>query len=141
MDNFINYSANRQIGNEGENIAVKYIIDRGYKIIARNYGQKFGEIDIVAKSPDKTLIFVEVKSLIASQESRAMENVFHDSINPEDNLTDAKLIKLKKICQFYASKNPELIDESRGWQSDLIAVVLTKELKCCDVRYYENIAY
>ncbi len=139
MDDFINYSANRQIGNEGEDIAVKYLVDRGYKIIERNYSQKFGEIDIVTKSPDKALVFVEVKSLVASQKPDAMENVFHDSINPEDNLTDAKLIKLKKICQFYASKNPELIDESRGWQIDLIAIVLTKELKCCDVRYYENI--
>lgn len=131
---------NSAVGKEGENLAAKYLISRGCKVIERNYRQKFGEIDIIAKAADGTLLFVEVKALLVTDCSESVENVFHHNMSPEDNLTGAKLMKLKKICQFYASKHDELINKDRGWRIDLIAILLTDGLKCCDVRYYENIA-
>jgi len=36
------------IGNYGETAACKYLLDKGYKIIERNYNCKIAEIDIVA---------------------------------------------------------------------------------------------
>jgi len=51
----------RMIGDAGEDEAVKYLIQKGYKIIKRNYSCKFGEIDIIAKKDD-SLIFIEVKT-------------------------------------------------------------------------------
>lgn len=51
----------QNIGKSGENIAVGYLIDRGYKIIQRNFRVPRGEIDIVAKDKD-ILVFVEVKN-------------------------------------------------------------------------------
>ncbi|OGU55839.1 MAG: YraN family protein [Ignavibacteria bacterium GWF2_33_9] len=52
----------RQKGTEGEELAVKYLQEKGFAIIKRNfhYG-KIGEIDIVAKDKD-CLVFVEVKA-------------------------------------------------------------------------------
>ena len=50
-----------QTGKRGEDIAVAYLKNRGYRIIERNYKCLFGEIDIVAKDGD-TVVFVEVKS-------------------------------------------------------------------------------
>lgn len=50
----------KEIGNKGEVIAIKYLKDKGYDIIARNFHSKRGEIDIVAKDKD-TVCFVEVK--------------------------------------------------------------------------------
>ena len=50
-----------QTGKRGEDIAVAYLKNRGYRIIERNYKCLFGEIDIVAKDRD-TVVFVEVKS-------------------------------------------------------------------------------
>jgi putative endonuclease len=50
-----------QTGKRGEDIAVAYLKNRGYRIIERNYTCLFGEIDIVAKDGD-TVVFVEVKS-------------------------------------------------------------------------------
>jgi putative endonuclease len=50
-----------QTGKRGEDIAVAYLKNRGYRIIERNYTCLFGEIDIVAKDGD-TFVFVEVKS-------------------------------------------------------------------------------
>ena len=51
----------RKIGNIGENIAQKYLIDKNYKIIATNFYTRKGEIDIVAKE-NSVVVFVEVKT-------------------------------------------------------------------------------
>ena len=51
----------QQLGKSGEELAVDLLKQNGYKIIARNYKTKLGEIDIVAKEKD-TYCFVEVKT-------------------------------------------------------------------------------
>ncbi|MBR2303486.1 MAG: YraN family protein [Clostridia bacterium] len=45
----------------GEDLAIKYLAKRKYKIISRNYTCPMGEIDIVALDK-KTLVFIEVKA-------------------------------------------------------------------------------
>ena len=37
------------LGQEGEDIAVKHLIDKGYVIIKRNYRNGHAEIDIIAQ--------------------------------------------------------------------------------------------
>ncbi len=49
------------IGDKGEQSAVRYLGRIGYEIIATKYRAKTGEIDIIAKDKD-CLIFVEVKT-------------------------------------------------------------------------------
>lgn len=36
--------------------------DKGYKILASNYQCRFGEIDLIGESPEKVIVFVEVKA-------------------------------------------------------------------------------
>lgn len=48
-------------GKSGEELAVSFLEDNGYKVIARNYRNKLGEIDIIARDKD-TISFVEVKT-------------------------------------------------------------------------------
>lgn len=51
------------LGIDGESLAAGYLSECGYTILERNYISRFGEVDIVAKSPDgKYLCFVEVKT-------------------------------------------------------------------------------
>jgi putative endonuclease len=52
---------NREKGIVGENIASKYLSQRGAQILEKNYKIQSGEIDIIAKL-DNELVFVEVKS-------------------------------------------------------------------------------
>jgi len=52
----------RQKGNRGEQTAVEHLLSGGYSIICRQYRSKTGEIDIVARDSDGTLVFIEVKS-------------------------------------------------------------------------------
>ncbi|GAI75687.1 unnamed protein product [marine sediment metagenome] len=49
------------IGRFGENVASKFLKDKGYKIKERNYRTFLGEIDIICESKGN-IIFVEVKT-------------------------------------------------------------------------------
>lgn len=59
----MNKKNNIELGFLGEDIACQYLIENKYKIIERNYRKPWGEIDVIAKSPDKILVFVEVKTI------------------------------------------------------------------------------
>lgn len=52
---------NLDLSRRGEDAAVDFLKANGYKIIARNYRTKLGEIDIVAQDKD-TYCFIEVKA-------------------------------------------------------------------------------
>ena len=116
-------------GRIGEEIAENYLLKNGYRIIARNYREKFGEIDIVAKAPDHSLVFVEVKTLKAN---------LGGLLIPEDNITKYKIDKVKRTCQFFAAKYSDLVDETAGWRIDVIAVELSQN-GAAKIRHYKNI--
>ncbi len=65
-------------GRDGENLAVRFLKKRGYRIIRRNFTCRAGEIDIIARDGD-TLVFVEVKSRRSS-----------DVASPELSVTPVK---------------------------------------------------
>ncbi len=119
-----------ETGKLGEDLACRYLISKGYKIIDRNYRKLWGELDVVAKSPDGILVFVEVKTVVS-------HNVNNMLITPEDQLTSAKARKLRKIASWYAGDNQEIISQERGWRIDLLA--LTMSQKNCLVKHYENV--
>ena len=50
----------REIGSGYEEMAAAYLIEQGYKIVARNFSGRRGEIDIIARDGEY-LVFVEVK--------------------------------------------------------------------------------
>lgn len=51
------------IGRIGEDVAVQYLLEKGYKIIERNFECRQGEIDIIAKDNRKEeIVFIEVKT-------------------------------------------------------------------------------
>lgn len=54
-------SGNKITGTKGELAAVERLKQEGYQIIQRNYRNKWGEIDVVAKKGAR-IVFVEVKS-------------------------------------------------------------------------------
>lgn len=117
------------IGKIGEDLACAYLVGKKYKVLARNHREKWDEIDIVARALDGTLVFVEVKTFGA--ESGA-------GLVPEDNMTPAKLKKLRRACEAFTGKRAELINEKKGWRIDLLAIVLGNSAEST-IRHYENI--
>lgn len=120
-----------EVGKLGEDLACEYLVKQNYKIIDRNFRKPWGEIDIIAKSKDKTLVFVEVKTIAALPNCRIPD------ILPEDNLTSAKLKKLQRTASLYTGHYSGLIDEKRGWQIDLIAITLIDQTP--QIKHFENI--
>ena len=49
------------LGKKGEKLVEKYLLDRGYKLLRRNYRTQFGEADLVMQDGDE-IVFVEVKT-------------------------------------------------------------------------------
>ena len=65
-----------EFGKAAEEAAVNFLRAKGYKILERNYKNKFGEIDIIAK--DKGVIcFLEVKARHSSEFGLPQEAVSH----------------------------------------------------------------
>ncbi len=52
---------NKRLGRLGEDVAARYLVSRGYEIIARNWTCQAGEADIIARDDD-ILVFAEVKT-------------------------------------------------------------------------------
>ncbi|MEK9154570.1 MAG: YraN family protein [Patescibacteria group bacterium] len=112
-----------ELGKLGEDIACRYLVENNFQIIERNFREPWGEIDIVAKDKDKTLVFVEVKTV--SQLTQATQDI-DSQISAEDQLTQSKLQKLQKTASLYVGHYPELVNDDFGWQIDLVAITLIK---------------
>ena len=116
-----------ETGKLGEDLACRYLVQNGYKVIERNHRQKWGEIDIIAKEKDGTLLLIEVKTATGS----------HPAIAGEDQMTTSKIHKFKKIAQSYATNYFKDRDDSKGFRLDLLTVNIN--LEDCHIKHYKNI--
>ncbi len=103
----------QKIGKIGEDLACKFLVKHGYKVIQRNYLKIFGEIDIIC-SKGNILHFVEVKAVSRITFEGA------DEFRPEDNVHSSKLARIGRTIEAYLYENPTRAD----WQFDVIAVQL-----------------
>lgn len=118
-------SETQKIGQLGEDIAVRFLMKRGYEIIARNFTQKCGELDIVAKNKGK-IHFVEVKTV-------SCENFYR----PEENVSPRKLKRMARAIQIYMAQKH--VSYETDWQTDIITVILDPVNKTAKVNVLENI--
>lgn len=122
---------NRGVGSWGEDIAARFLVQKGYAIICRNFHARVGEIDIIAwheeKLFGKTLCFIEVKTRGA-----------HDG-SAERSVGFQKKRNMAKAATFYCMKHK--IDQfSVPIAFEQVSVYKTKEkiqarvLQISDVR-------
>jgi putative endonuclease len=95
------------LGKQGEQSAVNYLIRKGYKIIEQNWRFGKNEIDIIARD-GKCIVVVEVKT--------RNSNYFAE---PETNVTHEKQRILVRAANAYV-RNKHLNDEVRF---DVIAIL------------------
>ena len=67
-------------GNTGEQLATKFLMEKGYQILEKNYRYKKAEIDIIARK-DTILVFVEVKTRTHTLYGEPEEAVNQSKIN------------------------------------------------------------
>jgi len=65
----------KRLGDWGEDAVAKSLSQQGYIVQERQYHCRWGEIDIIACSPDGVLCFVEVKTRSNTSFSQARESV------------------------------------------------------------------
>lgn len=64
----------KRMGDAAEDAALAYLQDQGLQLVQRNYrtpGRGGGEIDLIMRDKDATLVFVEVRSRSASDHGGA----------------------------------------------------------------------
>ena len=117
---FSNMSEHFELGKKGEQIAVDYLIKKGYKILERNWRFQKAEIDIIA-TKQKKIISIEVKTRSSKYFG-----------NPQD-FVSSKKIKLMVFAmnEYVLMKNLE--EEVRF---DIVAVI--KNRASYDIKHFKD---
>lgn len=114
----------KQLGKKGEQAARKYLLSRGYKLLAANYSTPQFEIDIIAKDRE-TLCFIEVKTRTGIKKGL-----------PREAVTPAKQKKIIMGAQYYLSRKK--ITETR-LRFDVVEVLYKDSSHTdCDITLIPN---
>jgi len=118
---------NQKVGQYGEELARKYLIKKGYKIIECNIKASYKEIDLIAKAPQQnTLVFFEVKTRTSFAFGKA-----------DEAMSRRKISHLKKAIGIYLEKyNKEKYKDIR---LDFIAIDINKKKGKARIRHYKEI--
>lgn len=112
-----------QLGKKGEQLAVDYLLKKGFEILERNYRFDKAEVDIIAKK-EETLAIVEVKTRSTS-----------DFGDPQDFVKPKQIQRLVKAVNEYVLEHGLEVDV----RFDIIAIV--KDNKSFSIEHLENAFY
>lgn len=111
------------LGNRGERAAIRFLRKQGYQILHRQFRNRFGEIDVIAKDGNG-IVFVEVKT----RKSNAAGE-------PEEAVTFTKQKQLTKLALSYL-KRYNLLEQSARF--DVVAVIWPDDAKKPEITHYRN---
>ncbi len=101
----------KEFGAAGEDIAAKFLEEKGFSILDRNYRLgRLGEIDIIARSGE-LVAFVEVK--------RRSSAVYG---GPLYSISPTKKRRLRRIAEGYLASRPGLNRSSILFRFDLLSI-------------------
>lgn len=87
-------TANRHLkGKQSEDLAARFLEQRGMKVVARNARCALGELDLVVRD-GKIIVFVEVKSRFGATYG-----------TPQESITPVKQRKLTRLAQWYLKQH------------------------------------
>ncbi|MEK7505530.1 MAG: YraN family protein [Patescibacteria group bacterium] len=122
-------------GKLGEEIAVRFLIKRGFVVLEQNFKKlPIGEVDIIAKKSG-VVHFVEVKSAERkfSHETFSHETFSHETWRPEERVDETKIRKIAMVGEIYLSYTG-----NTDWQIDVISVLIDRENKKAKCEMTEN---
>jgi putative endonuclease len=101
------------VGNKAERQAEKYLVNRGYHVVERNFRSKLGEIDLILEK-DNTLVFVEVRYRASSSRG-----------TPEETVTRSKIGKIIRTAEVFLLKNNRFNEHDSRFDVSAISDTLT----------------
>lgn len=113
----------RRLGQFGERVAAAHLEAEGYRIVARNFRCREGEVDIIAEKA-KSLAFVEVRT----RRGDAMGGA-------ADSLTLLKGARITAVAEAYCQGRLDLPEERR---IDVITVDLSPEGRVLRLEHIES---
>ena len=122
----------RKTGNLGEALVAKYLKNKAFLILGRNYLLPYGEVDVIAEK-EGVIHFIEVKAVTCeiSEEGVSREIGW----NPADRVDRGKLRRVGKAAEAYLAQM-KLSD--MDWQLDVAIVKIDPEHKRASVELLEN---
>lgn len=126
--------AHNKTGAIGELVIRNWLKSKGFTILADNYQQKWGEIDIIAKH-GKVIHFIEVKAVSYDSKADLEQYSGADSWRPEELVTQQKILKIQRTIESW------LIDNhyEGEWQIDIATVRLVPSEKYATVDWINNV--
>ena len=110
-------------GDRGEDAAVRYLKKRKYRIVARQFRNTIGEIDIIARQ-GKTIVFVEVKTRRSDSAGQ-----------PSEAVTPTKQRQITRVALSWLKDNDWL---NRPARFDIIGIIWADDDKSPEIRHFEN---
>lgn len=86
----------KSIGNDGERIARAYLERKQWQILTTNFRTYHGEVDLVAREPDGTLVFIEVKTRFGAGHG-----------GPAESVDPRKIERLRTVAAAYLALYPQ----------------------------------
>lgn len=117
-------NARQLSGRRGEEIAAAFLMQKGFRVIGRNWRCRGGEIDLIVERRGEVR-FVEVKLRRTSEFG-----------HPEESITPTKIRHLSIAIEMWLRQHPTA---PKNYQADAIAILLEPE-KPADIRWIENIS-
>jgi putative endonuclease len=119
----------KNLGDWGENLAVRFLQKRGYTIIDQNFVSRYGEIDIIALHPKETdtICCIEVKTRISTRFGQ-----------PEEAITSNKIKRLHDTACSYFFQNRI---EDKIFRLDVISIFVKKASKLARIKHIKAISY
>lgn len=112
------------LGAEGEQMALKFIEAKGFKLVGKNFRFQRAEVDIIVEDEsNQLLVFIEVKT----RRNRKFGE-------PEESVTQRKIDQICKSAEGFLMKNPEYDNYTRRF--DVIAIMI--QGKSVAIKHYEN---
>lgn len=101
--------ARKILGTRGENLATEFFIQKGFRVVTRNWRCRLGEIDLIIEK-EGIIHFVEVKTRRTLTYGR-----------PEEAINGLKLRHIERTVEAYILASKE---QFRGYQVDALAIII-----------------
>lgn len=120
---------NKNTGEIGERLVEAMLEKEGYKIVDRNWGNKWGEIDLICEDKG-VLVFVEVKTKMGEEFG-----------SPEEMVGRKKLEQIRRMAEIYCAATSSAYKPGFGGlkRIDVVAVVLDYQGGVKRINHYEAV--